>query len=80
MSIGKGWLGHPDDIVSVLTLAGADKDEEGRFLIFSSPVVSGLDGDVLVPADAEYSIAGKRANLAALLSATSYGVSVGVVA
>jgi len=74
MSTGPGWLGHPDQLLYVLGTVGADKDEKGNFLIYGEPVVKGLDGDLLVPAAAEYSVGGKRANLASLMSSTSYGV------
>jgi hypothetical protein len=58
----------------VLRTVSADADDEGRFLIYGEPVIRGLDGDMAVPATAEYSVDGRRANLAALLNSTSYGV------
>ena len=74
-----GWFGHPEQLLYVLGTVNADRDEAGNFLIFTQPVFTGLDGDVVVPADAEYAVGGKRANLAALMRATSYGVSVTVI-
>ena len=79
MSSGLGWIGMPENVLYVLRVAGADQDEDGNFLIFGEPVITGLTGDVVVPAEAEYSLGGKRANLASLLRSTSYGVSVTVI-
>ena len=69
----------PEQVEYVLGLAGADKDSEGKFLIYGEPVVFGLTGDCVVPAGAEYAVGGKRVNLAAVLRSTSYGVSVMVI-
>jgi hypothetical protein len=66
-------------VLYVLGLAGADRDEAGNFLIYGEPVFHGLTGEALVPAAAEYAVQGQRANLAALLSSTSYGHSVTVI-
>lgn len=76
---GPGWIGDPEQLLYVLGIAGADRDQKGNFLIYGEPVIKGLTGDVVVPAGAEYSVGGKRANLAALLSATSYGTRVTVI-
>ena len=76
---GPGWIGDPEQLLYVLGLAGADRDEQGNFLIYGEPVYSGLTGESLVPAGAEYSVQGRRANLAALLAATSYGTNVTVI-
>ncbi len=75
-----GWFGHPEQLLYVLGTVNADRDEDGNFLIFTEPVITGLDGDVVVPAGVEYAVGEKRANLAALMRATSYGVSVTVIA
>lgn len=80
MSIGKGWIGDPEQLLHVLRTVGADRDAEGNFLVFGEPVIAGLTGDVVVPAGAEYSVGGKRANIAALLADTSYGTQVTVIA
>jgi len=74
-----GWIGSSKDVDRVLFEAGADRDEEGRFLIYVEPVVQGLDGDLVIPAGTEYSVNGKRANLARLLCGTSCGVPVHVL-
>ncbi len=76
---GPGWIGDPEQLLYVLGIAGADRDEKGSFLIYGEPVIAGLTGDVVVPAGAEYSVKTQRANLAALLSATSYGTRVTVI-
>ncbi len=75
-----GWFGHPEQLLYVLGTVHADRDEDGNFLIYTQPVFTGLEGDVVVPGDVEYAVGGKRANLAALMRATSYGVSVTVIA
>jgi len=78
MRIATGWIGQREQLLYVLRTIGADRDLEGNFLVYGEPVIAGLSGDVVVPAESEYAVAGKRANLAALLSATSYGVSLRV--
>ena len=79
MSFGNGWIGEPEQLLHVLATVGADRDAHGNFLIFGEPVISGITGDVVVPAGAEYAVGGKRANLAGLLSFTSYGQSIKVI-
>ena len=74
-----GWIGDPEQLLYVLGLAGADRDEKGNFLIYGEPVIKGLTADVVVSAGAEYAVGGKRANLAALLASTSYGTRVTVI-
>jgi hypothetical protein len=80
MSCGPGWLGEPDHVLYVLGTVKADRDEEGNFLIYGEPLFTGLDGGMLVPSSTEYSVDGNRANLAALLSSTSYGCRIIVIA
>lgn len=77
--IGPGWIGEESHVLYVLRVAGADQDEAGRFLVYQSPPISGLTGDVLIAVDCEYSVQGKRANLAQLLRSSSYGVPVTVI-
>lgn len=76
---GPGWIGDPEQLLHVLRTVQADRDREGNFLIFGEPVFIGLTGEAVVSAGAEYSVQGRWQNLAALLSATSYGVSVTVI-
>jgi hypothetical protein len=77
--IGPGWIGDPDQLLYVLRLAGADTDADGKFLIYGEPVITGLTGEVVVPAGADYSVQGRRAKLAALLASTSYGLKITVI-
>ena len=81
MSIGNGWLGTENELMNYLRVVGADKDDEGRFLIYGEPVSSfmGMDEEFLVPAGTEYSVGGRRCNLAAGLSSTSGGLGVTVI-
>ena len=79
MSNGPGWIGDPEQVLYVLSTVQADRDEEGNFLIHGEPVFRGLTGETLVPAGAEYSVGGRKANLAALLSSTSYGKKITVI-
>jgi hypothetical protein len=74
-----GWIGMPDQLLYVLSLAGADHDAEGKFLIYGEPVFRGITGEDVVHAKTEYSIGGERRNLVALLSSTSYGTLVTVI-
>lgn len=80
MSMGKGWIGDPTRVLSALASVRADRDADGNYLIYGEPVISGIDGDMVVPAGTEYSVAGERANLAALLADTGGGLSVTVIA
>jgi len=74
-----GWIGSAEAVEQVLFEQQADRDEEGRFLIYGKGVVCGLDGDLVVPEETEYSVDGERANLASLLAGTSHGTSVTVL-
>jgi hypothetical protein len=70
-----GWFGLAREVVSYLATVGADRADDGTFLTYVAPVSSGMGGDELVvPAETEYSVGGKRCNLAAGLNGTSYGV------
>ena len=74
-----GWFGNNREAMSYLSVVGADRDTEGKFLIYGAPVSVGFDGtELVVPAETEYSVAGRRCNLAAGLATTSYGMSVRV--
>lgn len=80
MSVGSGWIGDRSAVLHALAVVGADKDAQGNYLIAGEPVISGLDPEeVVVPAGAQYAVAGKWHNLAALLRSTSYGSSVTVI-
>ena len=74
-----GWFGPERQLRYALSIVGADKDESGRYLIYNEPVTVGLDGtEAVVPDGAEYSVDGKRKNLAGLFNSTSYGTAVAV--
>lgn len=74
-----GWIGPLEEMLYYLSLAGADKDTEGRYLIHGQPVVIGIGGaEAVVPGATEYSVDGHRCKLAAGLRTTSYGVAVKV--
>lgn len=76
-----GWIGNARQLEFVLMTVNADKDEDGKFLVYSSAPVSFMDmgEEFVVPDDCEYSVGRKRANLAALLNSTSYGTAVTVI-
>jgi hypothetical protein len=74
-----GWFGSPEQVEHVLKTLGADKDEEGRFLLYGEAPFVGLDGDLVVSSKVLYSVSGKRQNLVAALRKTSYGLSVTVL-
>lgn len=77
--IGPGWIGEPEHVLHVLGTIGADRDAAGNFLIFRSPPITGLTGELVIPADCEYAVNGVRVNLAALLRDSGYGVGVTVI-
>lgn len=77
--ISPGWIGEPEQLLYVLGLAGADRDVDGKFLVYESPPIQGLTGEVVIDAQCEYSVGGKRAKLASLMQGTSYGLSVTVI-
>ncbi len=77
--IGPGWIGEVSHVLHVLRTVGADRDYAGNFLVYQNPPITGLTGDMVIPADCEYSVGEKRANLACLLSSTSYGVAITVI-
>ena len=75
-----GWIGSNDELQRALQAAGADRDEEGRFLIYGNPPVSflGMGEEFLVPDGAMFSVNGEKKNLANLL-ATAGGMEVHVI-
>lgn len=79
-----GWIGVNSQMMYALRVVGADRDEDGRFLIYGDMPVNflGLGGDnaeVVVSDAVEYSVNGKRACLAGLMNSTSYGSKVTVI-
>ena len=75
----QGWMGQMDNLLYVLAMFHADKCEDGAFKIYEKAIAVGLGGDeVVVPAETEYSVEGRRMNLAGALNSTSYGLKVAV--
>lgn len=75
-----GWLGPTDRMLHALRLAGADCDEEGRFLVRGTIAdFLGAGDEVAVGEDASYLCRGERCSLAGLLNSTSYGTRVTVI-
>lgn len=77
-----GWLGSVRELRHALDVVGADRDEDGSFVL-SGDVATFLgdaspDAEVVVGADAHFYLAGESRSLAGLLGATSYGVRVAV--
>lgn len=71
-----GWLGMADDVVYTLGVIGADRDEDGRFVVTRGGVASfmGAGEEVCISDDASYFVDGDPKPLAALMNDTSYGV------
>ena len=76
-----GWIGSKQELMNVLAVHGADKDEEGNYLVYVDPPVSflGMGEEFVVSDKTEISYKGKRINLAYLLGQTSYGLKVNVI-
>lgn len=75
-----GWFGSRHELLATLAAAGADRNEEGNFLIFGEPIAAGLDPDeVVVPPRARYRANGQEHSLADLLNSTTYGVAVTII-
>ena len=76
-----GWIGSKEELMSVLAVHGADKDEEGNYFIYEEMPVSflGMGEEFVVSDKTEISYKGKRINLAWLLGQTSYGSKVNVI-
>lgn len=79
----RGWTGINRQLLHYLRIVGADRDEEGKFLVAGSIVtfmgIGGEDADVVVGGDAVYFMQGQPCNLAAGLKTTSYGMGVIVI-
>jgi len=76
-----GWIGSKEELMNVLAVHGADKDDEGNYLVYVDPPVSflGMGEEWVVSNKTEISYKGKRINLAWLLGQTSYGSKVQVI-
>jgi len=73
-----GWFGEESAIMNALRVVNADRCEDGKFKIYNEGLFTGLDGGMVVPGNAEYSVNERRCNLAALLRSTSSGIGVKV--
>ena len=79
LSDKRGWCGVQRQVLYYLRLVGADRDEEGRFLIGGEGICSfmGMTGEhaeVVIPHSTVYFVNGQPSGLAAGLNSTSYGV------
>ena len=76
-----GWIGTARQLYYALDIVGADRDEDGKFLIYGEPVVSflGLGEELVVSDRTNYAIGDRRCNLAGLMRGTSYGMGVQVI-
>ena len=83
--ISAGWIGQQGQIRYYLEIVGADRDEEGRFIIVDGGAYTflGLHGDredIVIDGNACYLKNGHKCGLAAGLGSTSYGMRVNVIA
>lgn len=75
-----GWIGLARQVEYALSIVGADKDEEGKYLIYGEPPCSflGLGDELVIGENTNYFVQGQKCNLAGLLRGTSYGMAVKV--
>ncbi len=74
-----GWFGLSSQLLHFLWTVGADRDEDGKFLV-GGMVAAGLGGgDIVLGAEAVYFVGGQPRGLASGLAGTSYGMSVMVI-
>ena len=78
-----GWVGIKSQVLHYLRIVGADRDEEGRFLIKGDVMtflgLGGENAETLVGAKTVYYSNGKSCGLAAGLRSTSYGSAAYVI-
>jgi len=79
-----GWIGLVEELENVLRCYGAERDEEGRFLIFNGGIATfmgqgGPGAECVVDEESCCRIDGRVVRIAPLLASTSYGVQVHVV-
>ena len=72
-----GWFGSESALLCALGIVECDRDGD-RYCV-SGTIVKGMDGDIVVGADARYYLDGEPRNLAALLRGTSQGLAVVVL-
>lgn len=77
-----GWIGIRRELDYYLSVVGADRDEEGKFLIRGSIVsfmgIEGENAEIVVSDETEYFVGGRGCNLSSGLGSTSYGMRVKV--
>jgi len=80
-----GWSGRNDQVLHFLRIVGADRDDDGRFILTPVDAVVFFLGivtetaDVVVNPQARYYVDGKGYSLVAGLRGTSYGHAVQVI-
>ena len=76
-----GWSGDINQILSVLSVLGADQDEQGNYLVRGNIIsFMGIGPDCVVDDEAEYRKGGDWCNLVSAMGMPSYGVQVTVIA
>jgi len=79
----QGWIGIVREVKHALTTVGADKDENGLFLVTGTLAtflgLSGDDAEIVIGADAKYYVNGEPCSLVALMRSTSYGLGITVI-
>lgn len=81
MEDNTGWIGNVDQVLYTLGIMGADKDENGQFLVYGEAPISfmGAGQEMVISAKCEYSVKGQRVSLVGALCGTSYGQAVTVI-
>lgn len=80
----RGWIGRNSQVKHYLKIVGADRDDQGRFLVSEPGVASflgmaGDDVDVVISTDVKFYVRGHERGLASGLRSTSYGLGVYVI-
>ena len=82
--MNEGWIGITSQVLHYLGVVGADRDEEGKFIVsgglYSFLGMAGENAEVVIDSEAKYYINGRPCGLAAGMRSTSYGVKVTVIA
>ena len=77
MSSGPAWFGDTDDVLAFLEKQGADKDDQGRFLIYNKETIQGLGSvETIVPEGTTYTVDGNPHDLKEGLEKEKGGVSI----
>ena len=75
-----GWVGGKEELRAALIVAGADRDDEGAFIL-SGNITSfmGAGDEFVVGADAVYFVGGEAKSLVEALGQTGGGLKVKVI-